>query len=66
MGPNENMEHNRPRPDCGDNSVACSFAQLLCVEFDCIFDVDVQIDRDSIEVSCGDGIPGRLNVNNND
>ncbi|MFP4662011.1 MAG: hypothetical protein ACLFPF_07470 [Halanaerobiales bacterium] len=59
MGPN-NLEHGRRGPECGgDGKVACSFAQLLCVEFECIFDVDVQIDRDSIIVSCGDGFPTR-------
>ncbi len=63
MGPNESLDHGRPRPGC-DNKVKCSFEQLLCVEFDVIFDLDIEIDRDSIEVTCGDGIPGRVNVNN--
>jgi len=61
MGPNENIEHGRPKPDC-DTKVRCSFAQLLCVEFDVIFDLDVEIDRKSIEVTCGDGIQGPFNA----
>ncbi len=63
MGPDENLEHGRRRPN-HDSKVKCSFAQLLCVEFDVIFDLDLEIDRDSIEVTCGDGIPGPFNSNN--
>lgn len=59
MGPNENLEHGRHRPDC-DTKVTCSFEQLLCVEFDVVFDIDVELEN--IEVSCGDGIRGRMNV----
>ncbi|MFW5991625.1 MAG: hypothetical protein ACOCQN_00350 [Halanaerobiaceae bacterium] len=42
----------RPRRD---KKAKCPFEQLLCVEFECIFDVDVEIDNDSIEVSCAGG-----------
>lgn len=39
-----------PRPD---KKAKCSFKQLLCVEFDAIFDVNVEIDDNSVRVSCG-------------
>ena len=56
MDQHGNFEHGR-RPG-HSKKAECSFTQLLCVEFDVIFDVDLEIDQDSIEVSCGDGVPG--------
>ncbi len=35
-----------------DRKARCSFEQLLLVEFDAIFSVDVEIDNDSIVVTC--------------
>jgi hypothetical protein len=35
-----------------DKKTECPFKQLLCVKFEAIFDVDVDIDDDSIVVEC--------------
>lgn len=36
-----------------DKKAKCKFSELLCVEFEAIFNVDVEIDNDSIVVTCG-------------
>ncbi len=36
-----------------DSKAKCKFRELLCVEFEAIFNVDVEIDSDSIVVTCG-------------
>ncbi|MFW6022910.1 MAG: hypothetical protein ACOCQW_05320 [Halanaerobiaceae bacterium] len=59
MDPQNEFEHRHK--DC-DNKVKCSFRELLCVEFDCIFEVNVDIDQNSIQVSCGNGFPDNFDA----
>lgn len=50
MGPNDNLEHGRRRRPRRNKKLKATFEQLLALEFDIIFDVDIELDEDSVNI----------------